>query len=94
MKTAKLIRSTVSITGFDLVVDGQIQGDVVYNQYHFAATGLRADRTRFDKAAELGIEKVSFEEYTVTDLNKFLQWAAQPSEIVGGKLYGFEDGAQ
>lgn len=91
---AKLIRSTVNRTGFDLVVDGQIQGDVVYNKHHFAATGLRADRTRFDKAAELGIEKVSYDEYTVTDLNKFLEWAAQPSEIVGGTLYGFEDGVK
>lgn len=94
MTTAKLIRSTVHHTGFDLVVDGQIQGDVVYNKHHFAATGLNADRTRFDKAAELGIEKVSFDEYTITDLSKFLEWAAQPSEIVGGTLYGFEDGAQ
>lgn len=94
MKTAKLIRSTVNLTGFDLVIDGVIQGDVVYNKHHFAATGLNADRTRFDKAAELGIEKVSFDEYTITDLNKFLEWAAQPSEIVGGKLYGFEDGVK
>lgn len=94
MKTAKLIRSTVNRLGFDLVVDGEIQGDVVYNKHHFAATGLNADRTRFDKAAELGIEKVSFDEYNVTDLNKFLEWAAQPSEIVGGTLYGFEDGVK
>ena len=90
MTQAKLIREKSG--KFGLVVDGKVFNDQVYNSYGFTATGRKDDGSRFNVAAELGITKVSFDEYHVADLEKFLDWAQIPGEDPIA-IYGVEDGA-
>ncbi len=91
MTQAKLVREKSG--KFGLIVDGKIFNDQVYNHYNFTAIGRNPDGSRFDVGAELGITKVSHDEYTVGNLEKFLAWA----EIPGAEpiaIYGVEDGCE
>lgn len=93
MSTAKLVRSKIKTSKFDLVINGQIIGGKVYNKYHFSATGKTADGSRIDVAADLGITKINFNEYHVANLEAFLTWAEIPAEKAA-KIWGVEDGVE
>ena len=43
-------------------------------------------------AAELGITKISSDEYHVADLEKFIAWAETLNPEVPSVIYGVEDG--
>ena len=90
MTQAKLIREKSG--KFGLVVNGVIFNDQIYNHYQFAATGRNQDGSRLDVAAELGITKISSDEYHVADLEKFISWAETPNPEGPSVIYGIEDG--
>ena len=69
---ARLICPTRSLT-FNLVSNDNIVS-TGHSKHDFAASGKKADGTRFDVAADLGITRLSFNEFDVADLDAFIVW--------------------
>jgi hypothetical protein len=69
---ARLVCPARSVT-FDLISNGKIISSG-HSRHDFAAKGKKADGTRFNIAADLGLTVISFGEFEVPDLDAFLAW--------------------